>query len=213
MACCAKNRPKGISAQRVLLKSVQIWIFAVVGHQRRYESFIGGSGLKDSFLHLFFSGMADEKPEKKHGCLFKGWLSVSSDIQAAAKRHVIIKRSSGRVAIVVIKVAAEARPCCDITFASSHVVVCKNDAAIQSLMVSFRMVVFHILPDRETKMFLSKGNDLVQTLGLRAGNRTGFVPLSLSMFLKQALNSGSLSMMRYRASCNRYRAGNRRKDR
>ena len=49
-------------------------------------------------------------------------------------------------------------------------------------------------------------------LGLRAGNLIGLVPLSLSICLKQAVNSGSLSM-RYRASCNRCRAGNRRKDR
>ncbi len=36
--------------------------------------------------------------------------------------------------------------------------------------------------------------------GLRAGNRTGFVPLSLSMFLKKELKSGSRSMIRYRVS-------------
>ena len=94
------------------------------------------------------------------------------------------------------------------------------------------MVVLHILLDSEAKMLLSKGNDLVQTLrldagraadktkrsanafrsGLRAVKRTGFVPLSLSIFLKQAVNSGSLSM-RYRASCNRHHEGTLRKDR
>ena len=51
----------------------------------------------------------------------------------------------------------------DIAFASSHTIVCNNDAAIQSLAISLRVVVFRVLPDNETKMFLSKGNDFVQT--------------------------------------------------
>ena len=73
---------------------------------------------------------------------------------------------SGGFAIVIVEEAAQARPCSNSAVASSHIVVCKNDAATQSLMVSLCMVVLHILPDRETKMFLSKRNDLVQTLGL-----------------------------------------------
>ena len=73
---------------------------------------------------------------------------------------------SGGFAIVIVEKAAQARSSINSAVASSHIVFCNNNAATQSLMVSLCMVMLHILPDRETKMFLSKRNDLVQTLGL-----------------------------------------------
>ena len=51
----------------------------------------------------------------------------------------------------------------------NHIAICMNEVAIQSLMVSLCIVVRHIFPDREAKMFLSKGNDPGQTLRLDAG--------------------------------------------
>ncbi len=67
---------------------------------------------------------------RKNGRLWKECLSVSYGILAAAKQHGMKQRTSGRVAVV--EEAAEARPCSDIAFASSHITVCKNDVAIQS---------------------------------------------------------------------------------
>ena len=126
---------------------------------------------------------------------------------------------SGSFAIIVVEQAAQARACFDDALVLSHVLFCMNDTVIHPLMVSLCMVVLHILLDREAKMLLSQEDDLVQTLGLdagraadktkrsanafrfglRAGNRTGFVPLSFSMPLKKAVYSGSLSMIRYPA--------------
>jgi hypothetical protein len=71
---------------------------------------------------------------------------------------------SGRVAIVVVEEAAQARHFFDGAFASSLTIVYMNYVAIQSLMVSLSVVVLHVLPDRKAKMFLSKENNLVQTL-------------------------------------------------
>ena len=63
-----------------------------------------------------------------------------------------------------------------------------------SQVVSF-VVVFHVLFDEQAKVLLPKGDDFVPALGLDEQ----FVPLSLSMCLKQTVYNGSLSMMRYLA--------------
>ena len=110
--------------------------------------------------------MADDGPCKKTGRFWKERLSVCYGILAAAKQHGMKQRTSGRVAIVVVEDATKTRPFFDDAFASSHTIVYMNDVAIQALMVSLCMVVLHILLNGKAKMFLSKGNDLAQTLGL-----------------------------------------------
>lgn len=82
------------------------------------------------------------------GCLFRGiFLST-------------VNRVSGRIAIVVVEEATQARPCFDDSLAPSYVLVCVNYAATQSLMVALSMVVFHVLIDSRAKMPLSEGNNL-----------------------------------------------------
>ena len=44
--------------------------------------------------------------------------------------------TSNRIVVVEVEVASQARPCSDIAFASSRIVVCKNGAATQSLMAT-----------------------------------------------------------------------------
>ena len=86
----------------------------------------------------------------------------SGGLSTGAGSSTVLLSSS--FAIVVVEEAAQANPCFDGAFASSHALLCMDDAATQSLMVSLAVVVLHILLDGEAKMPLPNGNDLVQTL-------------------------------------------------
>ena len=71
---------------------------------------------------------------------------------------------SGGFAIVIVEKSTKAGLCFDYAITFSHVLVCMDDTTTQSLMVSFKVVVLHVLFDRQMKVLLSKGNDFVRTL-------------------------------------------------
>ncbi len=78
----------------------------------------------------------------------------------------------GGFAIVVVEKSSYARPCSDYALAPSHLLVCMNDAATQSLVVSLEVVVLHVLFDEQAKVLLPKGDDFAQALGLDGQDET-----------------------------------------